>query len=234
MYGKLLSACLAFLLCFGVRPWQKTSDAQEQASVGTSAQTVQTHVSAEKTARSQPTGQVFLTAEEAEGIALAHAELSAADVVFSRTEYDIENRVPVWEVEFRFGDQEYDCVIHAQSGEVLTFDSDVEPKAPTEQKRKAESEKPKTDKPQTTTVPSAPKQTAETPAQGLTEDQAIAAALAHAGLKKDDISGLRAKRDRDDGIPVYEIEFRHGWVEYEYEIHAGNGTILEWDKEIDD
>ncbi len=76
--------------------------------------------------------------------------------------------------------------------------------------------------------------TAETPTQPLTEDLAIAAALDHAKLQKDDVRGLRAKRDRDDGVSVYEIEFRHGRVEYEYEIHAENGKILEWDKDVDD
>ena len=234
MYSKLLSACLALLLCFGVRPWQKSSGTQEPTITAQSAQTAKIHVTAEKTTLSHPTNHAFLTSEEAEGAVLAHAELLAEDVVFSRTEYDIENRVPVWEVEFRHGDREFDYEIHAQSGDVLTFDCEYDPKVKTEHKPKTNADRSKTDKPQKNPAPSASKQTAETPVQGLTEDQAIAAALDHAGLKQADVRGLRVELDRDDGRPVYEIEFRDGAVEYEYEIHAENGKILDGDKEIDD
>jgi len=38
----------------------------------------------------------------------------------------------------------------------------------------------------------------------------------------------------DDGIPEYSVEFRHDGWEYDYEIHAQTGKILDWDKERDD
>ena len=64
--------------------------------------------------------------------------------------------------------------------------------------------------------------------------EAKSIALSHAGLTEAQVKGLRAEYDRDDGRPEYDVEFRVGRTEYEYEIHAETGKILSWDKEIDD
>ena len=65
----------------------------------------------------------------------------------------------------------------------------------------------------------------------ITLDQAKEIALAHAGLNADAVYFDKAKQDYDDGILVYEIEFKAGTAEYEYEIDAQTGAILdyEWD-----
>lgn len=65
-------------------------------------------------------------------------------------------------------------------------------------------------------------------------DKAKNIALNHAKLKSSQVRFTKAKLDKDDGISVYEIEFRRGSTEYEYEIHATSGKILDWDKDIDD
>ena len=49
-------------------------------------------------------------------------------------------------------------------------------------------------------------------------DAAKTAALKHAGLSADQVTGLTAKLDWDDGQRVYEVEFWQGSTEYEYEI----------------
>ena len=65
----------------------------------------------------------------------------------------------------------------------------------------------------------------------ITLEQAKEIALAHAGLKADAVYFDKAKQDYDDGILLYEIEFKAGGVEYGYEIDAQTGNILdyEWD-----
>lgn len=67
----------------------------------------------------------------------------------------------------------------------------------------------------------------------LTEEEAKAAAFRHAGVSASSVSGLKVQRDRDDGQELYEIEFRVGNTEYEYEIRT-DGTILKAERDIDD
>ena len=40
--------------------------------------------------------------------------------------------------------------------------------------------------------------------------------------------------DTDDGVAVYEIEFKVGNVEYEYDINAISGEIISSKSEVDD
>lgn len=58
-------------------------------------------------------------------------------------------------------------------------------------------------------------------------------ALDKAGLKEKDVVFEEARLDRDDGRLVYDIEFRHGLVEYNAEIDAVSGEFIEWEKDID-
>lgn len=56
------------------------------------------------------------------------------------------------------------------------------------------------------------------------------AALKHAGLSADQVTGLTAKPDWEDGQRVYEVEFWQGSTEYEYEINA-DGTVRQFESE---
>ena len=72
------------------------------------------------------------------------------------------------------------------------------------------------------------------PQPELTEDQALAIALEHAGLTNEQVSYVNAHLDHDDGRWVYEIEFREGRTEYEYAVNASSGKIVDYDKDWDD
>ena len=64
----------------------------------------------------------------------------------------------------------------------------------------------------------------------LTLEEAKAKALAHAGLKADQVTFTEAKLDWDDGKEVYDIEFYTAdFKEYDYEIDAKTGEVLEVD-----
>ena len=65
----------------------------------------------------------------------------------------------------------------------------------------------------------------------ISKEEAKTAALNHAGLSAADVTGLRAEFDYDDGTAEYEVDFRSGGWEYDYEIHAETGKIIKWDKE---
>lgn len=45
---------------------------------------------------------------------------------------------------------------------------------------------------------------------------------------------IKVEYDKDDGIPVYEVEMIKGNMEYELKIHAKSGKILEYEKELAD
>ena len=72
------------------------------------------------------------------------------------------------------------------------------------------------------------------PQPELTEDQALAIALEHAGLTEEQLDFSNVHLDRDDGRWVYEIEFREGRIEYEYAVRASDGKIVDFDKDWDD
>lgn len=99
--------------------------------------------------------------------------------------------------------------------------------------------KPATKSDQTTTKdntskPAEPKQDAAAPVMTgyLPRGDVIQIALRHAGLKQADICDLSCKLEEDDGVMIYQVEFEHGRYEYEYEIDAKTGKIL--DAEVDD
>ncbi|MBR3973879.1 MAG: PepSY domain-containing protein [Oscillospiraceae bacterium] len=65
-----------------------------------------------------------LTAEEAKAIALEHAGFSSDQVSRLRAEFDWDDGVPVYDVEFHEGYWEYDYEIHAETGKIRSFDKD--------------------------------------------------------------------------------------------------------------
>ena len=64
------------------------------------------------------------------------------------------------------------------------------------------------------------------------EEEAKAIALEQAGVTAEEASFIRMELDQDDGQPVYELEFRAGDSEYEYEIHAETGNVLKAEHDI--
>ena len=143
--------------------------------------------------------------DKAKQIALNHAGISESKAASIKVEYDKEDKE--YEVDFRSGDYEYEYTIDAYSGKVLSHDKEYDP------------------------VETKPKET-EPKNELIGKDKAKSIALKHAGFSADEVSGLKAEYDKDDGIPVYEVEFYKDRLEYSYEIHGETGEILSW--EIDD
>lgn len=148
----------------------------------------------------------YIGVEKAAELALADAALSAEQVIFEKTEWDMKKGTPVYEVEFVAGGIEYAFEIHAVTGAIV-------------------SRKPLKNPVVNENTPSEPHISAE---------QAQAAALAHAGLSQESVRMEKTEVDVEKGRVVYEVEFKAGGYEYEYEIDAGSGEILQADKEYDD
>lgn len=168
-----------------------------------------------------------ITAEEAQAIALAHAQLTKADVTYVHTALDHDDGRKEYEVEFYSGDREYDYEIDALTGDILSFDTELEHRrAGTEQEHH-------------NNEPHSSERTADAPAASqtgelLTEAAVRAIALEHAGLTEADVRFEKVHLDKDDRTWDYDLEFRAGNVEYEYEIDAYTGRILESDMDHDD
>ena len=58
-------------------------------------------------------------------------------------------------------------------------------------------------------------------------EAAKSAALADAGVNAADATFTEQKRDRDDGVLVYDIDFYTSDMKYEYEIDAATGAVRE-------
>ena len=64
-------------------------------------------------------------------------------------------------------------------------------------------------------------------------DKAKEIALSHAGLSADQVTFVQANMDFDDGIKKYDIEFYCNGQEYDYEINASNGQIIQFDYDME-
>ena len=212
MLIQFLSTVIAALLVTGTgSPVSPTSGQGAQLSRPTVATAAPTVAAAAATQ---------LTEAEAIAIALNHASLTQQDVTDLRAVTDRDDRQTHWEIRWRSGDWVYEYDIHLETGAILEWDRDYEP------------QKPKSTQPaETKPAETKPAETTPREPDTLTCDEAKAIALNHAGFTAGQVNGLRAEKDYDDGVPVYDVEFRVGQYEYDYEIHAGSGRILDWDRD---
>lgn len=65
-----------------------------------------------------------ITKAQAENIALDHAGFTADQVKYLRTEYEMDDGIPQYDVSFYEGDWEYEFEIGAKDGKILSFDKD--------------------------------------------------------------------------------------------------------------
>lgn len=70
------------------------------------------------------TAETTITQAQAENIALEFAGFSAAQVTRLQTEYEIDDGIPQYHVEFHEGDWEYKFEISATDGKILSYDKD--------------------------------------------------------------------------------------------------------------
>lgn len=147
----------------------------------------------------------YIGAEAAGAAALAHAGLSHEQISKYEIEMGYEKGVMVYEIEFDHDGYEYEYDVDARTGEIL------------KNKKEKDDDKNESGSGEQGTL--------------LSKEQAMAAALAHAGLSKQDVEQMGGKKDKDDGRTLYEIEFTAGGYKYEYEVDAATGAIVKYEKE---
>lgn len=149
-----------------------------------------------------------ISADKAKEIALNHAGVLKEDATFLRTERDSENGKAVYEVEFYSKDKkEYDYEIDANTGEILSYDSDAESATPAQ---------------------NGGEQSAASEVTEITEDRAKEIALAKvSGATAENIREF--KKEFDDGREKYDGKIVYNNTEYEFEIDAKTGEIIKWE-----
>ena len=175
-----------------------------------------------------------ITLEEARDIALADAGVAREEAVFTEAKQDMERGVPVFEFKFYGGNVEYEYEINGQTGAVYSkktttyVSQDPAGTPPPVQTAPPTSQPPASQTPAPATQP--PATQAPRPTQPSTSfigsDAAKQAALADAGVSAGDARFTKVRMDYEDGVPVYEVEFYTATHEYDYEIHAQNGSVF--------
>ena len=65
-------------------------------------------------------------------------------------------------------------------------------------------------------------------------DAAKRIALEHAGIAESDAAELEVELDLDDAVVHYDVDFKSGGMEYNYDINAVTGDIIQSKSETDD
>lgn len=156
----------------------------------------------------------YISMDRAKQIAFNHAGINGKNARFDDQEFDVDDGVPSYELEFKVNGNEYEYDVHAVSGEILEAEHDI--KQVQEQELKAD-QKPATKK-----------------SEQLSKDEAITIALKHAGLSRSQVQFDDVELDHEDGRLEWEVEFEAGNWDYEYEVDGDSRKIIDFDKKYDD
>lgn len=159
--------------------------------------------------------RAYISRESAVELALDHAKVNAENAVGIEVEFDSDDGIMVYEVEFYAGTVKYECDIDARTGQVVKYGA--------ENKGAANQGGASGQSPSDVLPPSG---------QCIGEEAAREAALTNAGISEDTVDYINAWLKYDDGFPEhYEVEFAVGNVQYKYEIDPYSGMVLEQETE---
>lgn len=144
-----------------------------------------------------------------------YAGTTALDSVTAEVDSELDESTAHYEVELHTAWGEFEYLVDAYTGKVLSGQKDLLATAPAGD---------------ATAKPSAPSGTV----QDIGYAKAKSIALNHAGLSENEAYDMEIELDDEDGTLVYEVAFKSGGMEYSYEINAATGAILKHETEIDD
>ena len=157
--------------------------------------------------------------ERALEIALLTCGQSADQLTKQEVDAELDEVPAHYEVELHTAWGEFEYLVDAYTGKVLSGQKDLLTTAST---------------PNETTKPSDQKPDPSGTAQNIGYAKAKSIALNHAGVSENEAYDMDIELDNEDGILVYEVEFKSGNMEYDYEINAATGAILKHESELED
>lgn len=143
-----------------------------------------------------------------------YAGTTASDSVTAEVDSELDESPAHYEVELHTAWGEFEYLVDAYTGKVLSGQKDLLATAPAGDE--------------------AAKPTAPSGGADIGHAKAKSIALNHAGVSENKAYDMEIELDDEDGTLVYEVEFKSGGMEYSYEINAATGAILEHEAEIDD
>ena len=148
-----------------------------------------------------------------------YAGTTALDSVTAEVDPELDEFPAHYEVELHTQWGEFEYLVDAYTGKVLSGQKDLLAAV------SASNE---------TTKPSGQKPAPSGTMQDIGYAKAKSIALNHAGLSENQVYDMDIELDDEDGKLVYEIEFKSGNMEYDYEIDARTGAVLKHEVERDD
>lgn len=170
--------------------------------------------------------KAYIGETKAQETALAHAGVTASSISSYEIELDYEKGVMVYEVEFKANGYEYSYDINAVTGEVVKYEKEKDDDATQSKTTKTNANSAET---ATSTA-----QSAATTSTYIGQAKAREIALAHAGVTADSVYQYSVELDIKKTQAVYEIEFKAGAYEYDYDINATTGAVISYEKERND
>ena len=150
-----------------------------------------------------------------------YAGTTALDSVTAEVDSELDEFPAHYEVELHTAWGEFEYLVDAYAGKVLSGQKDLliafaqnaapQPAQPSEQK---------------------PAPSEATKDIGYAKAKSIA--LDHAGVRETQAYDMDIELDDEDGRLIYEVEFKSGNMEYDYEIDAATGAILKHEAELED
>lgn len=177
-------------------------------------------------AENKTTASASVSLDEAIDIALKDAGIKREDALFRATpSLDSDDRIKHYDIEFINNGVEYEYEISVEKGVILNAEKEQEnTSAPAQENvKERENEAKKVQEP--TSVPEKQEKAY------ISVEQAKEIALKDAGKKAADVEFRKAHYDADDLVAHFDIKFIADGYEYEYEIKAADGKVLE--KDID-
>ena len=141
-----------------------------------------------------------------------YAGTTALDSVTAEVDSELDEFPAHYEVELHTAWGEFEYLVDAYTGKVLSGQKDLLTTAPVGDE---------------TAKPTAP-------TGDIGHAKAKSIALNHAGVSENKAYDMEIELDDEDGTLVYEVEFKFGGMEYSYEINAATGAVLKHEAEIDD
>lgn len=144
-----------------------------------------------------------LTKEEAIDFVLQHANINEEDISINSISLDLDDKE--YSISFSSASSLYEYEINAYNGDVKEYEISALPVSQN----------------QTTT-----QENDEVIDTSVTASEAKAIAFKHAGVSESNATNVSVEIDEENNSLVYEVEFKYGIIEYDYEILISDGSIV--------